>query len=408
VEGYYKVWAEKRHQLPYETDGIVVKVDSIEQQKKLGDVGREPRWAVAYKFPAVQGTTKLKSIAISVGRTGSLNPYAVLEPVSVGGVTIKQAALHNEDDIRRKDLREGDTVIVQRAGDVIPQVVAPIESKRSGKEKVFSLKNKLFSKEKGRPACPVCGTEIYRPQGEVMYYCANATCSAQVQQRLEHFVSRSGMDIRGLGEKLIALLLKEKLVQDVSDLYTLKDKQTDLLGLEKLAEISVANILEAIEKSKKRPLGRIIFSLGIRHVGGETAEILAREFGSLEGLGTASKDKLEAIPAVGPKIAESILAFFGQEENCCISVRLETEAIAGEKPLAGLEFVITGRLDGLNRQELQSKIKALGGATKGNLTRSTSYLVVGEEPGSKLARARQMGIRQISEDDMRRLMEPNK
>jgi DNA ligase (NAD+) len=415
VEGYYKEWAEKRHQLPYETDGIVVKVDSIEQQKKLGDVGREPRWAVAYKFPAVQGTTKLKSISISVGRTGSLNPYAVLEPVSVGGVTIKQAALHNEDDIRRKDLREGDTVIVQRAGDVIPQVVAPIESKRSGKEKVFSLKNKLFSKEKGRPACPVCGTEIYRPQGEVMYYCANATCSAQVQQRLEHFVSRSGMDIRGLGEKLIALLLKEKLVQDVSDLYTLKDKQTDLLGLEKLAEISVANILEAIEKSKKRPLGRIIFSLGIRHVGGETAEILAREFGSLEGLGTASKDKLEAIPAVGPKIAESILAFFGQEENCCIiqrlkhaGVRLETEAIAGEKPLAGLEFVITGRLDGLNRQELQSKIKALGGATKGNLTRSTSYLVVGEEPGSKLARARQMGIRQISEDDMRRLMEPNK
>ncbi len=415
VEGYYEEWAEKRHQLPYETDGIVVKVDSLEQQTGLGDVGREPRWAVAYKFPAVQGTTKLKSIEISVGRTGSLNPYAVLEPVSIGGVTIRQAALHNEDDIRRKDLREGDSVIVQRAGDVIPQVVAPIESKRSGKEKIFSLKDKLFSKEKGRPVCPICGTGIYRPQDEVMYYCANAACTAQIQQRLEHFVSRSGMDIRGVGEKLSAALYAEGLVHDVSDLYYLKEKRADLLGLEKLAEKSVDNILAAIKTSKKRPLGRVIFSLGIRHVGGETAEILAREFGRLDDLAAASRDRLLEIAAVGPKITDSILAFFGQEENRRIiqrlkqaGVRLETEAATGEMPLAGLEFVITGRLEGLSRHEVRSMIKALGGTTKDRLTQSTSYLVVGKEPGSKLAHALKMGIKQINEDEMRRLMEPNK
>ncbi len=415
VENYYEEWAEKRHQLPYETDGIVVKVDSIEQQRKLGDVGREPRWAVAYKFPAVQGTTKLKSIEISVGRTGSLNPYAVLEPVSVGGVTIKHAALHNENDIRRKDLREGDTVIVQRAGDVIPQVVAPVKSKRSGKEKVFSLKDKLFSKEKGRPVCPVCGAEIYRPQDEVMYYCANAACTAQIQQRLEHFVSRSGMDIRGVGEKLSATLLEEGLIHDVSDLYYLKDKKADLLGLEKLADKSVDNILAAIEKSKKRPRGRVIFSLGIRHVGDETAEILAREFGSLDALAASSRETLLEIAAVGPKIADSILVFFSQEENRRIiqrleqaDVRLKAEATAGEMPLAGLEFVITGRLENLSRHEIQSMIKALGGTTKSNLTQSTSYLVVGKEPGSKLATAREMGIKQINEDEIRRLMEPSK
>jgi len=415
VEDYHKEWSEKRHQLPYETDGIVVKVDSIEQQHKLGDVGREPRWAIAYKFPAVQGTTKLKSIEISVGRTGTLNPYAVLEPVSIGGVTIKHAALHNEDDIRRKDLREGDTVIVQRAGDVIPQVVAPVKSKRSGKEKVFSIKEKLFSKEKGRPVCPVCGAEIYRPQDEVMYYCANATCTAQIQQRLEHFVARSGMDIRGVGEKLSAALLEEGLIHDVSDLYYLKDKKADLLGLEKLAEKSVDNILVAIEKSKKQPLARVIFSLGIRHVGGETAEILAGEFGRLTALDEASRERLLEIAAVGPKIADSILAFFSKEKNRRIiqrleqaDVRLKAEAAAGEMPLAGLEFVITGRLENLNRHEIQGKIRVLGGTTKSSLTQNTSYLVTGKEPGSKLSRAREMGIKQINEDELRWLMEPNK
>ncbi|GAI37118.1 unnamed protein product, partial [marine sediment metagenome] len=243
----------------------------------LGDVGHEPRWALAYKFPAVQGTTVLKEIRVSVGRTGSLNPYAVLEPVSVGGVTIKQAALHNEDDIRRKDIREGDTVIIQRAGEVIPQVVAPLKSQRTGREKEYNLTEKLFSKEKKRPACPVCGAEIYKPEGEVMYYCSNAACPAQVQQRIELFVSRSGMDIRGIGENLSALLLREGLVKDASDLYYLKDKRDKLLDLEKIGDKSADNMLQAIDKSKQRPLVRVIFSLGIRHVGEEMAAILAPE-----------------------------------------------------------------------------------------------------------------------------------
>jgi len=262
IADYYQGWAGKRESLPYEADGIVVKVNSLELQGRLGDIGREPRWAIAYKFPAVQGTTRLKEIAISVGRTGTLNPYAVLEPVSVGGVTIKQAALHNEDDIRRKDIREGDTVIVQRAGEVIPEIVGPVLSKRSGDEKEFSLPDKIFR-------CPVCGAEVIRPQGEVMYYCSNAACQAQAQQRLEHFASRGAMDIRGIGESQSALLLREGLVKDVADLYDLAGKREQLLALERTGEKSVDNLLEAIDSSKNRPLARVIFALGIRHVGAE-------------------------------------------------------------------------------------------------------------------------------------------
>ncbi|MBN1863113.1 MAG: NAD-dependent DNA ligase LigA, partial [Dehalococcoidales bacterium] len=286
VEDYYQGWVEQKAGLPYEADGIVVKVDSLELQGRLGYVGREPRWAIAYKFPAVQGTTQLKEIGISVGRTGTLNPYAILEPVSVGGVTIKQAALHNEDDIRRKDIREGDTVIIQRAGEVIPEVVGPVASKRSGQEKEFSLLEKVFDKDKGRPACPVCGGEIVRPEGEVMYYCSNAACPAQAQQRLEHFASRGAMDIRGIGESQSAMLLREGLVKDVADLYSLRKEQ--LAKRERAGEKSAANLIKTIEDSKKRPLARLIFALGIRHVGAEMAEVLARRFGSLDGLASAS------------------------------------------------------------------------------------------------------------------------
>jgi len=264
VEDFYHTWVEKRESLPYEADGVVVKVDSLDQQERLGSIGHEPRWATAYKFPAVQGTTRLKEIKISVGRTGTLNPYAILEPVSVGGVTIKQAALHNEDDIRRKDIRIGDTVIVQRAGEVIPEIVGPVISKRSGQEKMFTTPSH----------CPVCGAEAIKPEGEVMHYCPNAACPAQVQERLEHFVSRGGMDIRGIGESQSAMLLREGLVKDVADLYDLKDKKEQLLKLERMAEKSVDNMLNAIEKSKQTPLSRVIFALGIRHIGEEMAEIL--------------------------------------------------------------------------------------------------------------------------------------
>jgi DNA ligase (NAD+) len=413
VAEFHRSWEEKRTSLPYEADGIVVKVNRIELQERLGDVGREPRWSIAYKFAAVEATTTLKSIEISVGRTGTLNPYAVLEPVSVGGVTIKQAALHNEDDIRRKDIRVGDTVIVRRAGEVIPEVVGPVKTKRSGREKEFSLLDKLYDKVKKRPACPECGAEIFRPEGEVMYYCSNAACPAQVHERLEHFTSRGAMDIRGIGESQSAMLLKEKLVENVADLYDLKNKKDRLLQIERMAEISVNNMLAAIEKSKERPLARVIFALGIRHVGSETAEILARHFHSLDKLASASKEGLMDVEAIGPKIADSILAFFHEETNQKIierlkkaGVRLEEKARTEKRPLAGLEFVVTGRLEAFSRQEAEAKIKALGGTAKDNVTKKTNYLVVGADPGgNKLSKAQELGTRQIKEDELLRLLE---
>jgi DNA ligase (NAD+) len=315
VEGYYQTWVNERESLSYEADGIVVKVDSLEWQERLGDVGREPRWAVAYKFPAIQGTTRLKEIRISVGRTGTLNPYAVLEPVSVGGVTIKQAALHNEEDIRRKDIRKGDMVVVQRAGEVIPQVVGPVVSKRTGEEKEFSLLEAIFDKEKERPACPECQAEVVKLEGEAMYYCSSAACPAQVKERIEHFTSRGAMDIRGIGESLSSILFEQGLVKDIADLYDLEKKKGQLLKLVGVGEKSVDNLLRAIEESKGRPLSRLIFALGIRHVGGETAELLAKHFSSIDRLAEASREGLLTVPSIGPKIADSILAFFRQEEN---------------------------------------------------------------------------------------------
>ncbi len=412
VSDFYNSWVEKRESLPYEVDGVVVKVNQLDLQERLGNIGHEPRWAIAYKFPAIQGTTRLIDIGISVGRTGTLNPYAILKPVSVGGVTIKQAALHNEDDIRRKDIRIGDTIIIQRAGEVIPEVVAPIKSKRTGQEKEFSLLEKIFDSGRQRPACPICGAEVIKPEGEVMYYCSNAACPAQVQQRLEHFVSRGGMDIRGIGESQSTMLLREELVKDVADLYYLKEKREQLLKLERMADKSVDNLLEAIDKSKDRPLARLIFALGIRHVGAEMAEILAREFGSLDALANASRERLMSVPAIGPKIADSIVAFFQQEENRRIierlrkaGVRLKAEVVKTEElPLAGMEFVVTGRLETFTRQEAEARVKALGGSTKSDVTRKTTYLVVGADPGSKLAHAQALGTKQITEEEFLRLL----
>jgi len=400
VAEFHHTWVEKRENLPYEADGIVVKLNSLDLHQRLGDVGREPRWAIAYKFPAVQGTTRLIDIGISVGRTGTLNPYAILEPVSVGGVTIKQAALHNEDDIRRKDIRIGDTVIIQRAGEVIPQVVGPVLSKRAGQEKEFTM-----------PAhCPVCGANVTRPEGEVMSYCTNAACPAQVQQRIEHFVSRAGMDIRGIGESLSATLYDTGLVKNVADLYDLTSEQ--LLTLERMAEKSAANIINSIGKRKDRPLSRVIFALGILHVGEETAELLASHFGSIDKLANASREELLSIPSVGPKLADSITAFFGQAENKKIikrlkeaGVRLEEEAPELDKlPLAGQEFVFTGRLEALSRPEAEAKVKDLGGSAGSGVTRKTAYLVVGADPGSKLARAQALGTRQLTGEEFLRLL----
>ncbi len=414
VEEYYRRWVDDRESLPYEADGIVVKVNAIERQGRLGNIGHEPRWAIAYKFPAVEETTVLKEIGINVGRTGTLNPYAILEPVAVGGVTIRQAALHNEDDIRRKDIREGDWVTVRRAGEVIPEVVGPIPGKRTGKEKEFSLLEKVFDREKGRPACPVCGAEVVRPEGEAMYYCTNTACPAQVQHGIELFVSRGAMDIRGIGESLSATLLAEGLIGNVADLYSLRQKREQLVGLEKMGEKSVDNLLAAIEASKDRTLVRLIVALGIRHVGSETAQLLANQFKDLDDLAGASHERLKTIPGIGPKSADSIIAFFQQAENRRViekfraaGVRLEEKAAESVPlPLAGQEFVITGRLETFSRQQAEERVKALGGSVKSNVTRNTTYLVVGEDPGgSKLARARELGTKEITEEEFLVLLE---
>ena len=407
VKGYYRDWEEKREDLRYEADGIVIKINQLNLHRELGEIGHEPRWAIAYKFPAVQGTTVLKDIGISVGRTGTLNPYAILEPVSVGGVTIRQAALHNEDDIRRKDIRIGDTVIVQRAGEVIPEVVAPVTSRRTGKEREFSLLDSLKAKY-GGVVCPSCGkNSIVRPEGEVMYYCTNAGCPAQAQQRIEHFASRGAMDIRGIGENLSATLFETGLVNNIADLYSLKEKRDELVKLEKIGEKSAANILKAIESSQQRPLDRIIFALGIRHVGAETAAILADRFRTIDALAGATAEEFENIASIGPKIAESIAAFFQPAENQEIIRRLKNAGVFPEPaatppailPLSGKEFVITGRLEAFSRPEAEAKVKGLGGTAKSNVTRQTDYVIAGADPGSKLARAQELGITVLNEEE---------
>ncbi|MBI4330630.1 MAG: NAD-dependent DNA ligase LigA [Chloroflexi bacterium] len=401
IEDYHRRWGEEREKLPHETDGIVAKVNQLALHIELGDVGREPRWAIAYKFPPIQATTRLKEIGISVGRTGTLNPYAILEPVSVGGVTIRQAALHNEQDIKRKGILIGDTIIVQRAGEVIPEVVGPVESLRTGQEKEFVMPEE----------CPVCGAGVLRVEGEVAVRCPNLSCPAQIQERLEHFTSRGGMDIEGIGEKWAAALLAAGLVKDVADIYYLTKKQ--LLTLERMGDKLASNILANIEKSKTRPLVQLINALGITHVGAETADLLAGHFNSLDELANATVDDLMQIPNIGPKVARSIANFFQQEANRRVieklkkaGVKLEKEQVKEEAlPLRGQEFVLTGRLEKLTRPQAEARIKALGGAAGDNVTRKTSYLVAGADPGSKLNRARSVGTRIINEDEFIKLLE---
>src|SRR4030042_1875211 len=402
AKAYYAKWVESQEALPYEADGVVVKINSIPFQVELGNVGREPRWAIAYKFPAVQGTTQLLAIGINVGRTGSLNPYAILEPVQVGGVTIKHAALHNEEDIHRKDIRVGDWVVIQRAGEGIPEIVAPMVSRRTGKEKNFHMPK----------TCPVCGAEVIKPEGEAMHRCTNAACPAQALERIKHFVSRGAMDIEGIGEKMSQALFEAGLIKDTGDIYSLKDKRDELLNMEKLAEKSVDNMLKSIEKSQERPLSRGIFALGIPNMGDETAELLTGNYSSIDDLSRATPEKLQEIPSIGPKIADSIVAFFRQEQNRKIidklrkaGVRLEAEKVAAkELPLAGLEFVITGTLKSSARPEAEAKIKALGGKAGSDVTRKTTHVVVGEDPGSKLARARALGTKTLTESEFLELL----
>jgi DNA ligase (NAD+) len=404
AEKYHQSWVETRGKFPYEADGIVVKVNSIALQQELGTVAHEPRWAIAYKFPAIQGTTKLIDIGINVGRTGSLNPYAILEPVRVGGVVISSAALHNEEDIHRKDIRIGDWVVVQRAGDVIPEIVEPIISRRTGMEKTFSMPSR----------CPVCGSEVIKPEGEAMHRCTNAACPSQALERIKHFVSRGAMDIDGVGDKLCQALFEAGLVKDAADLYYLTREQ--LLGLERMADKSASNVLNSIEDSKDRPLARVIFALGILHVGEQYAELLAEQFHSIDQLAEATQEELSTIPSIGPKIAESIVAFFRQEGNKQIikklrkaGVMLESEKVKKAKPeelpLAGQEFVLTGKLESFSRSEAEAKIKALGGKAGSDVTKKTSYVVVGADPGSKRDKAEKLGIKTLSEAEFLELLD---
>lgn len=405
VEKYHQSWAESREKSPYEADGIVAKVNSIALQQELGTVAHEPRWAIAYKFPAVQGTTRLLDIGINVGRTGSLNPYAILEPVRVGGVTISSAALHNEEDIHRKDIRIGDWVVVQRAGEVIPEIVEPIVSRRTGKEKIFHMPGR----------CPVCGSEVIKPEGEAMHRCTNAACPSQALERIKHFVSRGAMDIDRVGEKLCQALFEAGLIKDAADLYYLTRDQ--LLGLERMADKSASKVLKSIEASKDRPLARVIFALGILHVGDQYAELLAEHFASIDDLAKANEEELSTIPSIGPKIAEGIVTFFRQEGNRQIIEKLRKAGVKLEKPenvgeglvpslpLAGLEFVLTGKLDSFSRPEAEAKIKALGGKASSDVTRKTSYVVVGADPGSKLAKAQKLGTKTLSEAEFLALLD---
>lgn len=401
VAAFCEEWAERRHDLPYEADGVVVKVNSFAYHQQLGVVGREPRWAVARKFPAVQATTKLEEIRVNVGRTGSLNPYAVLTPVQVGGVTVRQAALHNAEDIRRKDIRVGDTVIVQRAGEVIPEVVGPVASLRTGDERPYELPD----------VCPECGTPVITPEGEVMARCPNRACPAQGYELMKHFVSRGAMDIEGMGDRLVAVLLAGGLVRDAGDLYSLTADQLE--ALDRMGKKSAANVLASLERSKTRPLPSIVFALGIRHVGLETADLLVRKFRSLDELAQATSEDLATVEGIGPKVAESIAGYFSDESNMEVIEKLRLAGVSLEAaplpprvtPLAGLEFVFTGRLERFTRGTAEAAAKELGASVASNVTRKTTHVVVGEEPGSKADRARQLGKPQLTEDEFEELLE---
>ena len=402
--GYYRRWLDEFEHLDYGCDGVVIKVDSFDLQRHMGAVGREPRWAVAYKFPATRALTRLNEIRVNVGRTGSINPYAVLEPVDVGGATVSQATLHNEDYVREKDLMVGDWVIVERAGEVIPQIVSVVEDRRTGGEEPFVMPTD----------CPSCGEGLVRPEGEAMTYCVNAACPAQLVRLIEHFVSRGAMDIEGLGVRQVVILLERGLIRDAADLYALENRSEELVAIDRMGERSVENLLAAIESSKDRPLARVLTALGIDHVGFEVAEALSRHFRTIDALMSATEEDLSAVPSIGPKIAASVSAYFANESNKAMVDKLRQSGVhmadeerpePGEQSLAGLRFVVTGRLANFSRSQAEGRIKDAGGAVSGSVSKRTDYLVAGEDAGSKLADAEKLGIHVIDEDEFVAMLE---
>ena len=387
---------------PFEVDGMVIKINDLALADALGVVGKDPRGAIAYKFPAQEVTTTLQDIGVNVGRTGVITPYAVLEPVEIGGVVVRQATLHNFDFIREKDIRISDRVLVKRAGEVIPYVIGPIVDARSGAEQPYAIPT----------TCPSCGEPIVNPPGEVAYYCTNSACPAQLVRHLEHFVSRGAMDIVGLGINIVEQLIHEGLVHDIADLYRLRVE--DLIGLEGFGQKKAENLVSAIQISRNQPLARLITGLGINGVGEVAAQTLAQHFSDLDALGQATQGELEAIEGFGPNMAGSIVAWFKNGENQAVLAKLkesgvwpiaEPRAEDGEQPLAGLNFVITGTLPTLSRSEAKTLIETNGGKVTGSVSGSTDYLVLGADPGSKLDQAQKSGIPTLSEDDLRQLIE---
>ena len=396
---YVTHWQEHRHDVPYEIDGIVVKVDKIGQQEELGYTSKAPRWAIAYKFPPEERTTKLENIEVHVGRTGAVTPFARLDPVFVGGVTVTTATLHNEDEVKRKDVRIGDMVIVRRAGDVIPEVVGPVESKRTGKEKKFRMPKK----------CPSCGSEIVREEGEAVSRCVGLDCPSQRVERLFHFASRGAMDIEGLGYKTILDFTERGWLKNVSDIYYLQPEQLE--GLEGWGQISIDNLFKAIEGSKQKPLANLLIGLGIRHLGGTASRDVAAEAGSMDRLRAMTEEELEAIEGVGSVIASSVRSFFEQERNLEVIDRLKEAGVDPKEapkkkggPLEGQTFVITGTLDDFTRDEAAAAIEERGGKIASSVSKKTTAVIVGANPGSKLAKAESLGTEILDEKAFKKLL----
>ncbi|MFZ3201809.1 MAG: NAD-dependent DNA ligase LigA [Candidatus Acidiferrales bacterium] len=398
VERYVARWESKREKLPYEIDGIVVKVDEISLQNELGFTAKAPRWAIAYKYPAHQETTVVKEIGVNVGRTGVLTPVAFLEPVQIGGVTVSRSTLHNMDEIERLGLHAGDTVLVERAGEVIPHVLKVV--KHGTEEKPFRMPEK----------CPECGTRIHKAEGEVAYRCVNVSCPARRKESLLHFASRHAMNIDGLGDKIIDQLVNTKLVKDFADLYHLK--LATLAGLERMAEKSAQNLLDEIETSKKNSLARLIYALGIRFVGERTAQLLAAHFGSMDKLAEAGEEELTGVTEVGPKVAEGILEFFSEAANRKLIERLraagvsmkEERAAPKSAKFAGMTFVFTGTLARRSREEAEALVAAHGGKAGSSVSKKTSYVVVGADPGSKYDKAKSLGVPILNEAGFEKLL----